>query len=253
MVAYSCVAHAGALGLALVTPSEGAMAPPQVIDVELLGLPAAPPPAPAPPAPPEAAPEPVAAEPAPPPPEPETVVLPEKSQQLPKPDPKPEPKPEPRPREPEVFREPEKKVEKSLDEILAEARQQEQAQKGREQVLADLRGQEPPSEAPPAEAPRGGAGSLLSAEERAWHRSVRQHMRGIWALPAGFRTQVLQTTVSVRLDASGNILGNPEIVRGSGNPWYDDSVEGALTKASPLPKPPSAGEYQLVFRPEDSF
>ena len=257
MVAWSCSGHVAALVLALVVPGEGAVAPPHVIDVELLGLPA-----PAPPAPPAAAPAPPApappqAEPAPPPPppppEPDTVVLPEKPRDPePKPEARPKPKPKPKPREREVFREPEKQTEKSLEELMAEMRGEQAAESDLEQVVADLRGQHAEAEAL-AEERSGGPPSPLSPAERAWHRGVRQHMKGLWILPAGFRTQVLETTVSVRLDAAGNILGDPEVVRRSGNPWYDDSVLRGLAKASPLPTPPAAGKWQLVFRPEDSF
>src|SRR5262245_4278747 len=116
MVVWSALAHAGALGLVLVAPRPSDEAPPRVIAVELVAPPTvamaapprpAPPPAPAP-----------AAEPAPPPPpKPKAIVLPEKSQV-----PKPDSKPKPKPREKEIFKEPEKKQEKSLDELLADMR-----------------------------------------------------------------------------------------------------------------------------------
>ena len=236
MVVWSCVAHLGGLGLVLVAPGDSSLAPPAVIDVELLGAPTPPAPAPKPAA------EPVEALPAPPPPppppKPDAVVLPEKPREPVK------PKPKPKPREPEVFREPEKKVEKSLDELMAEMR-------GESAEPAPEAPREPVETASVARS--GGPGTPISAEEAAWHRQVRQHMKGRWILPAGFRTQRLQTVVSVRLGPGGQILGEPEIVRRSGNPWYDDSVLRGLAKASPLPQPPDAGSWQLVFRPEDSL
>jgi TonB family protein len=33
----------------------------------------------------------------------------------------------------------------------------------------------------------------------------------------------------------------------SGNPWYDESVERAIQKASPVPAPPEAGDWQFTF------
>jgi outer membrane biosynthesis protein TonB len=49
---------------------------------------------------------------------------------------------------------------------------------------------------------------------------------------------------------SAKVLGT-RVVRRSGNPWYDESVERAIKKASPLPPPPEADEWLFVFRPED--
>jgi len=58
--------------------------------------------------------------------------------------------------------------------------------------------------------------------------------------------------IRVRLSAGGDVLGT-RVVRRSGNPWYDESVERAIKKASPLPPPPEADEWLFVFRPEDVF
>ncbi len=93
----------------------------------------------------------------------------------------------------------------------------------------------------------------LSPEELAWHRAVKQKLKGVWIIEPGFRTQPLETQVDVTLDAAGNLLGEPRITQGSGNPWYDDSVVRGLKKANPLPPPPSAGAWALWFRPGDSL
>jgi colicin import membrane protein len=69
-------------------------------------------------------------------------------------------------------------------------------------------------------------------------------------LPPGFRTQPLSTEIRVQLSAGGEVLGT-RVVRRSGNPWYDESVERAIKKASPLPRPPEADEWIFVFRPGD--
>ena len=239
-MAWSALVHLGALGLVMAAPSASRDAPPRVISVELVEPPpsAAPQkPAPAPvakPAPPKP----------PPPPKPKQTVLPENPTQ-PKPKAKPEPKPE-KPPEKEIFEEPDEKQEKSLEELMAE-----------------LRGDsaEPaPAPAEPVETARvpspgatSGTGDPLSAEERTWHAQVIRRMKGIWVVPPGFRTQPLETHVMVRLDAAGNILGEPQITRRSGNPWFDDGVIIGLTKANPLPPPPEAGEWPMVFKPEDSL
>lgn len=242
MVVWSSLLHAGALGLVLVSPNIRDREPPRVIAVELIA-PAPPAPAakpsPAPAPPPEAVPAPP---PPPPPPEPKQIVLPEKQTA-----PKPKEKPKPKPRE-EVFKEPPKKQEKNLDDLLA-----------------DLRGSEPkaaPTPAPtepvdtavaaPTGAPSEGSGEL-SPEEAAWRARVIRRMKGIWIVPPGFRTQPLQTRVVVTLDAAGNIVGSPRITKKSGNPWYDDGVVRGLAKASPLPPPPEAGDWPLWFEPGDSL
>lgn len=253
MVVWSTLAHAGALGLVLVSPGDSHRAPPRVISVELVAPANAAPsrakPAPAPAAKPrpEARPE-VKAEPVPPkpppPPKPKQVVLPEKTSV-----PKPKAEPEPKPRETrEVFKEPEKKEEKSLEELLAEMR-------GDADAPPAPTGSDEPVETAVAPTPgaTSGTGDPLSAEERDWHARVIRKMKGIWVVPPGFRTQPLETHVMVSLDAEGNILGPPEITRRSGNPWYDESVLRGLTKASPLPPPPEPGEWPMVFEPADSL
>jgi outer membrane biosynthesis protein TonB len=253
MVVWSAVFHAGALGLVLVSPSLGEREPPRVIAVELISpappaaAPAAAPkpaPAPAPAPPPEAVPAPP---PPPPPPEPKAIVLPEK-QTAPKPKEKPKEKPKP---QKEVFKEPPKKQEKSLDDLLAEMR-------GSEAKTAPAPAPGPPAEAPvntatgTIGAPSEGVGEI-SPEEAAWRARVRQKMKGIWIVPPGFRTQPLQTLVVVSLDNAGNILGDPRIKKKSGNPWYDEGVMRGLAKASPLPAPPQAGDWVLQFEPGDSL
>ena len=54
-----------------------------------------------------------------------------------------------------------------------------------------------------------------------------------------------------KMSAQGNVLSEPRIVRRSGNPWYDESVVRGITKASPLPPPPHAGEWDFVFLPNE--
>jgi outer membrane biosynthesis protein TonB len=243
MVVWSAVVHAGALGLVLASPSFNHREPPRVISVELI--------APAAPAAPQAAPKPATpppeAVPAPPPPPPppkaKQVVLPEKPTA-----PKPPDKAKPKPREKEVFKEPPKKQEKDLDELLADLRDSDTTKPAPAPA---------PTEAPvdTATAMTGGAseGSDLSPEELAWQARVKRKMKGIWIVPPGFRTQQLQTRVVVTLDGGGNIVGSPRITQKSGNPWYDEGVVRGLAKASPLPPPPEAGDWVMWFEPGDSL
>ena len=48
-------------------------------------------------------------------------------------------------------------------------------------------------------------------------------------------------------------MGEPRIVKRSGNPWYDDGVVRSIQKASPLPAPPEAGEWSFVFVADESY
>jgi colicin import membrane protein len=214
--------------------------------VDLVALEAPRPAAPPAPAPPKAAAPPEPARPLPPKaPVKEKIVLP-KEAAMPKAKPKPKPAPPVR-REltPEDL---EKTTQHDYSDVMAQLRSE---------VPEDLPPVEESEPAPagaaaPAGAPSGTA-APIPPEEAAWIKRAKIHVRQNWTLTAGFRTQALETHVLVDLDAAGNILGDPEIVRRSGNPWYDDSVVRALAKSSPLPPPPAAGEWAFVFIPEDSF
>ena len=98
---------------------------------------------------------------------------------------------------------------------------------------------------------RASGTASVAPEVAAWLRAARLHVRQAWVLPAGLRHEPLETQVEVELDAQGNVLAEPKVVRRSGNPWYDESVVRAVEKASPLPPPPEPGTWPFVFKPED--
>jgi colicin import membrane protein len=89
----------------------------------------------------------------------------------------------------------------------------------------------------------------VGPEVAAWLRAARFHVEQAWVLPPGFQRESLQAVVRVSLDAGGRVLAEPRIVRRSGDPWYDESVVRAIQKASPLPPPPEAGDWEFEFRP----
>ena len=128
-------------------------------------------------------------------------------------------------------------------------------------VMAQLRaesGEVAPQPAQTAALPQpagfpGGTGPQISPEVAAWMRLAKIHIRGVWVVPPGFRTQTLEAHVAVRLDAAGAVTGEPRITRRSGNPWYDEGVVRAIRKASPLPAPPEADEWVFIFVPQDSY
>ena len=190
-----------------------------------------------------------AAEPKPPPPPPPpppkvAKVLPKQPAPLPKPKPKPEPKPkqakapppkvEPKPKE--EPKPPEPAPEQDYDDVLAQLRKEE--------------GSTPPKPVEQAAvAPGGGPsgpGKLVSPEVMRWIQEVKAHVTRAWILEPGFRLQPLVTMVRVDLGAGGQVE-RTRITQSSGNPWYDESVERAIRKATPLPAPPRAGEWDFSF------
>jgi colicin import membrane protein len=84
---------------------------------------------------------------------------------------------------------------------------------------------------------------------------IRQKVERNWNRPAG-AGKGLSCVVRVRLVQSGEVLG-ATVVRGSGNAFFDRSVENAVYKASPLPLPgdPELFEHfreiEFVFEPKE--
>ena len=200
------------------------------------------PPAPVPP-PPVAKPEPVP----PPPPVKQATVLPKEAMKAPEkvklaPEP---PKVAPAPPQPAAKPPPPQK-QASIDDVMSKLR----AEAGETAPM-------PVEEQAAAVDERTGTGAnggavQVSPEVMAWLKSARIHVRKSWVLAPGFRLEPLATQVRVNLDGAGNVVGEPVIVRRSGNPWYDESVLRAIQKASPLPAPPRAGEWDFLFQPEES-
>ncbi|HWM42879.1 MAG TPA: energy transducer TonB [Burkholderiales bacterium] len=217
---------------------------PDVVEVELVATP--PPPAPAPvvepPKPlPKVEPPP---EVKPPPPAPKVekpeIVLPEKPKPKPKPEVKPKPKPEVKPKADPEFQ-------KRLREQVAQE-QKTLDQQRQERELRDLLARKQ------AEADRAAA----SVRARALNEYIGR-------IQAKIRSNIPGTAIE-------GIPGNPEAAfdvvqlptgevisvkmrKSSGHPRYDEAIERAILKASPLPPPPSREmferELKLTFRPQD--
>jgi outer membrane biosynthesis protein TonB len=242
-IGWSAGAHLAVLGMVVISPFSGTrIDSSQVIAVDLVSLPAsalAPSQAPAPAPPPTKAPSPPEEKAVPPPepepPKPKEIVLPKNPEREPS-------KPKPKPKEATPQPQPEKDLEDLLSDMRKEAGETEPA----------------PAPAPSQEtaaAPTGvtGATVAVSPEVLAWIRKAKVHVRSAWVVPPGFRREALETHVVVELDAAGNVIGEPQITRRSGNPWYDEGVVRGIQKSSPLPPPPRAGEWDFVFLPEDAF
>jgi TonB family protein len=224
MFVLSVASHLVLLALLLVKPSYPVVSMPGVVSVELVA-------APAPASPPRVV--------APPKPVPKKVVLPAQPT-TPKPKPKPKEVAEKvPPPEPEL-------VEQDYSDVLAQLR----ADAGEN---AAEPAPSPPAPALAAAGSGGGVGRPVSPEVAAWVKKAKIHVRRAWVLPPAFRTQALEAHVLVDLDAGGRVIGVPEVVRRSGNPWFDEGVVRAIQKASPLPPPPAADEWAFVFVPGDSY
>jgi len=198
---------------------------PDTVTVELWDAPPAPPAAPLaaspPPAPPKVEPVPRVAKP--------VIALQEK----PKPKPKAEPKPKPaaKPKPDPVF-------DKRLREQVAQE-QKAVEQDRRERALRELLARQ--------------QSDARAQALAAWQDKIRARIRRNIILPrdlAGNPEAIFDVT----------LLPNAEVLtvrkrKSSGNMAYDEAVERAILKASPLPKPeqPSVFERQLElrFRPQD--
>jgi len=190
---------------------------------------------------PVAEPKPAPPPPPPPPPPQAKKVLPKQPAPLPKPKPKPKPAEAKKPPKVEPKATPAPQAtpapEQDYDDVLAELRKEagETAPKPVQQAAV----------APMVGGPSG-PGQVVSPEMMRWIQEVKAHVTRAWILAPGFRLQPLVTEVRVELSASGAV-GGTRIVQSSGNPWYDESVERAIQKATPLPAPPRAGEWNFSF------
>ena len=233
MLVLSLVAHAVMITLSMIERESSFVTFPGVVSVELVSLPravAVPTPAPKPAAA-ESIPEP---EP-PPPPKPvvKKVVLPEEPST-----------PKPKARK-EVVKAPPPPTEEGYADVMAQLRADAGESKPEPVVRRPA--------APAATGSAGGVGVRVSPEVAAWLKKAKIHVRRAWVLPPAFRTQHLEAHVLVDLDAGGNVVGVPRVVKRSGNPWFDEGVVRAIQKVSPLPPPPEPGEWAFVFVPGDSF
>lgn len=247
---------------------------PQSISVELIAGPeaaapaqprpaarkkASPPPAPEPPVE-EAAPEPPP-EPAPPMPKAPVQVLPENA---PKPEKKVEQVPEKKkPKEvakaepkPKATKTPAKEPEKALS--LDDAMKSLEDELGEDEAT-DLLAPPPsrPSNRPVAESSGGGAaesraGTSLNPEDAAWGLATRRRIQGHLVTPTNFRGRGLVTVLALEITSSGELKGEPEVLRTSGEPYFDDFAVLAVVKSNPLPPPPRPGRLILIFPSEEN-
>ena len=202
--------------------------PPEAVEVELVRAvpapPAAvmePPPEPAPPPKVEPKPEPKI-EPKPAPPKPDIAL---KEKEKPKPVPKAEPKPEP---------------DKASRQLMAEALKREQQQleaRKADQELAQMKAAQ--------------AASARSKATADYIGRIRGKIKGNIVLPPDIKGNPEAIFDVVQLP-SGEIL-SVKLKKSSGHAAYDNAVERAILKSSPLPKPEQGDLFsrslELKFRP----
>lgn len=109
------------------------------------------------------------------------------------------------------------------------------------------------SEQPTAATPPAPGALRASPEWFAWESAARRHVRARWVTPSEFLDRNLSTVLMVELSADGRVVGAPRVARSSGDPFWDDNTVRAMLSASPLPAPPSAGQWTFVFTPEERF
>jgi colicin import membrane protein len=83
---------------------------------------------------------------------------------------------------------------------------------------------------------------------------LEESVRSSWVLPEALLRDAGKLVVELRIviEKNGRVSGE-RIEKGSGNPYFDESVRRAIRKASPLPVPPEqlrGGEdhYEVGFR-----
>ena len=99
-------------------------------------------------------------------------------------------------------------------------------------------------------APASGRGRV-DPELAAWQIAVNRALARSWVTPTEYRDSNLRTLLVVTLMSDGSLLGSPVVKRSSGDPHFDDNAVRAVLQASPLPPPPSSGDWPLLFNPTD--
>jgi outer membrane biosynthesis protein TonB len=92
------------------------------------------------------------------------------------------------------------------------------------------------------------AGVAISPELAAWNRATQRRIQRKWVTPPKFRESGLATTLELRLSLSGELIGPPRVIQGSGDPYFDENAVRALLTAAPLDPPPKPGLQHFIFK-----
>lgn len=151
-------------------------------------------------------------------------------------------------KEEEARQQAEAEKKRQAEEAARKQAQAEQRQKAAEEQLKQQLATEEQARAEAARAARA------ASEADKYKALIRQKVSRHWSRPPGAKTG-LRCTVHVQLAPGGDVL-QATVVKGSGNPLFDRSVEAAVFKASPLPIPqdPDLFDYfreiEFLFNPE---
>ena len=153
--------------------------------------------------------------------------------------PKPEPKPKPQPKpEPARAKPRDEEAQRRLREELAREQTAFAVERERQQIREQL-------------ARDAAAANARALDE--YIARIRAKVRGNWILPPDLKGNPEAVFNVVQLP-SGEVL-TVKLARSSGVPAYDQAVERAILKSSPLPKPDRpdlfSRELKLTFRPRD--
>ena len=173
-------------------------------------------------------------------PEPPKIVAEAKVE--PKPKPKP-PAPPPRPKKEEVFAD----DDAAMAALMAELGGDEVSELL--ESSASQRAEDAAIEAESAGAPQKGI--EVSPEQLAWDRGVQQQISRRFPDLARYRGRRLVAQVEINVTLSGGILGNPKLIRTSGDLDFDRRAVSAILLAAPFGAPPEAGPRRLNLNSED--
>lgn len=187
----------------------------------------------------------------PPKPEPKLEVKPE-----PKTEPEPEPKADiqvkkepPKPEKPKPKEEPKKVEPKKPPPVQDDALKKLQQALLEEEATKPDASPAPPGPASISAANRGEMDKYINMINNKIRRNVNEQLCG---------TGKPELEFSLSLAPTGDIIGSPRLLKGSGMPACDESVERAILLAQPLPVPPQADlfaqfrDLKLKFHPKGS-
>ncbi len=143
-----------------------------------------------------------------------------------------------------------RKAEKKRREELAQKKQQERQARLEAERKAQLKAQLE------AEAEARRVAQAINAARSRYIPIIQQKVDRNWTRPSGLKG--LNAGVRVRLTPNGEVI-SAKVVRSSGNPVFDRSVENAVLKASPLPIPRERGvnekfrDIQFNFDPDENL
>ncbi|MGQ0618789.1 MAG: cell envelope integrity protein TolA [Panacagrimonas sp.] len=131
-----------------------------------------------------------------------------------------------------------KRIEDEKRKIEEEKKRQEDLRRQLQQQMEDQLRQEADDR---AEAAR------IGEVKKTWAQLLNEHIRTRWLRPPGLPPG-LRCKVRIEILPNGEVI-SVKIVQSSGNPSFDNSVENAVYKSSPLPLPEDPKAFERVLEP----